>query len=141
MLWTEILIPPEVASTIPAPTRACRARTPDARTLEAIVWGDGGQASPLRLLLRLSLPDLPPEEWGEVAPSWRLPTLQELQETINHIAPAGALFSAGTLASAGPDGPGAPELPRGASWLGWTLQQVGAIPGSPAARSSLILEA
>lgn len=139
------LIPSEFARGQDPAQEAWGAETDDGRALELIVWGRGTEARPLRLLVRISSelelssnarPVNNPDPAKE--PTFRRPTVDELQECINHAAPEGALFSLGTLPSMGRDAAPA-DFPEGTRFVGMLLFQIGAMPNSEASRGNLIL--
>lgn len=147
MDWRKILVPPEFAADDPErgpPDGAREATTTDGRTLQALWWGRATQGSPMAILARISpkkvrVPVTPASQ-GVWKTSWRHPTVEELQDMIDTVAPEGCVFMALGLASRGPGAPSTlEELPPQAEWLGLTLLQTGILGGSPASRRARII--
>lgn len=138
MHWTEILIPPDLCTGKLSPREAYEAIAPDGRTVQCAMYGDGSRAAPYRALVRVRRwtewedPDC--ENSGEPL---RMPTLEEVQDAINHHTPNGCLLAITPVTSTPP---AEIEWPAGAEWAGVMLSQVGALEGSEAHRGSLILE-
>lgn len=131
MDWNRALIPPEFCKHDPKPTQAWSTFTADNRPLEAIVWGEGSEARPFRMLIRIGV------DRAHTEPAARHPTFEEVRDTVNHVLPEGTMMSLGFVTA---ETPGTePKLPEACQWLGLTMAQVGVLHGSAAARSSLIL--
>ena len=143
MKWTVALIPSAFSAEEDPPDTAWRALTEDSRPIECIVWGKGTEADPMRLFVRVGRPDAGPgSEWKTNAqPPPRMPFFEEVLDAADHVPPVGAIFHLGAYTS-GSRGRGAElkgPFPPEVDWVGMFVQQIGTVPGSPAARSSLIL--
>lgn len=139
MEWQKILIPPEFTTQPPAPEAAWGAETDDGRPIQCIIWGEGSEASPLILAVRVG--KLPPHEeceffvgTGNLPRELREPTFQELRDAANNLTPEGTGFTLGAIVSGQPS----PDL-EGAEWIVFQLLQIGVAANTPAARRSLII--
>lgn len=140
--WVPRLIPSEFSTMDNLPELCLRALTEDNRALEVLLWGKGSESAPFQLLVRIET-DPPPRGPVEEAPHSRAPrqpTLEELQEAVDRVTPAGTLLSMGYITSRGPAATGpAFELPENAEWLGLALSQIGVENNSDASRRSSII--
>lgn len=141
--WSPALIPPELAQLDHRPESCHRSTTEDHLAVLVALFGRGTPNDPVRLLVELTMPELeegavlPCHNCEEPLPAWnvvhlRLPTLEELQDILNHFTPEGTLVAFPHLVSFGPEAQetDTTDAQKTAVWI----NQVGAVEGSPAAR-------
>lgn len=130
MEWTEVATRevPELNLTdhrsgaaLPRPAIIYEAEAADGVTLNAALAGTGKGTDPWALQLRALSPDGPE---GEA----RFPTLEEIQAAVNAFTLRGAIMSAGSMLSGGPEGRVVPPVGYGS----FTLVQTGASADTPA---------
>lgn len=135
--WRKGLLRPELTREGQRPTECHHRTTEDQLELLVAKYGKGSGTDPWSLLLQLELPHsyVPDSEDGEL--ELRFPTFEELQDALNTFLPQGALVTFPQLVSMGPDAP-PPDFSEGRPVQIW-VHQIGAVEGSAAHRSVLIL--
>ena len=135
--WIRGLIPAEFTREGPGPTDCYRRPTEDHLELLVLKYGEGKASSPWLLRVQLQIPQDYDPDIEDGLLELRFPTMDELQEAVNTFLPEGCLVSFPQLVSMGPEAP-APDF-SASQVVEIPISQVGALAGSAAARSSLIL--
>jgi hypothetical protein len=129
MEWKTALIPPEFTSPPKPALEAWKAKAGDGREVQYLLWGEGTQAAPYQLFVRVAVlerPDITTP--GKSVTDFRQPFMEEIQSAINHAAPPGAVFNLGQYISQDPKTVEAAELDPLALWIGHAVVQIGAVP-------------